>query len=91
MRLSTYLKVIIVAKKTKKNKLGKAMDRLRKELKNDDSYAHTWHCNLAMATYDSMSDDMDHNEKHACGNEAATRFMYNAFGVETSNDMLIKK
>ena len=50
------------------------------------SIAHSWHCNIAMACYDSMPDSISHEEKHRIGNEAASRFMKICFDVETKND-----
>jgi len=47
------------------------------------SYAHVWHCNIAMAVYDSTTDDISAEAAKDIGNEAATRFMKNCFNVET--------
>ena len=52
------------------------------------SYAHGWHCNIAMMCIDAIRDtEMDHNVKyeaiHDVGNDAASRFMKLCFGVDT--------
>lgn len=63
------------------------MDKLREAMIDDPSYAHGWHCNLAMA----FSDELHSNESsdaHVICNDAASRFMKLCFDVETSNDML---
>jgi len=56
-----------------------AMNTLKKALKNDESYAWSWHCNLAMAFFDAMK-----RPNHKEANEGASRFMKLAFDVETS-------
>ena len=51
------------------------------------SYAHSWHCNIAMMCVDSIrSDDeaVPWEQAHRVGNDAAIRFMKLCFGVETS-------
>jgi len=55
------------------------------------SYAHGWHCNIAVACIDAIhaADITDENclyEIHAASNDAASRFMKICFGVETTND-----
>lgn len=59
------------------------------------SYAHTWHCNIAMMCYDAIrseeentpgakaDDTQAHLYAHRVGNDAATRFMKLCFGVDT--------
>ena len=56
------------------------------------SYAHSWHCNIAMMCYDAMAKDAKkvdvvfcHNDAHAVANDAASRFMMLFFDVETKN------
>jgi len=73
-----------------KTELERAFKTLKQALKDDPDYAHSWHCNLAMAFYDSM-DDIEHPKNHKIANEGAQRFMKNCFDVETSNDMLSPK
>jgi len=58
-----------------------AMETLSKAFREDPEYAHSWHCNLAMACKDAGA-------SHDVGNEAASRFMKLAFDADTSNDML---
>jgi len=54
------------------------------------SYAHSWHCNIAMMCYDAMSSKLyddpsgfDHKRAHVVANDAASRFMKLCFDVET--------
>ncbi len=64
-----------------------AVEALSEAFRDDESFAHSWHCNLAMAFYDSFPKCL-HPEKiiecHKLANEGAARFMKNAFGVDTS-------
>lgn len=57
-----------------------AMNRLKKEMKDDNSYAHGWHCNIAMAAQDEGVD-------FETAQRIASRFM-TTFEKITSNDML---
>lgn len=69
----------------------KAMDFLRDEMKSDGcepgSYAHSWHCNIAMMCYDAIRSRRENQYKHKTaieiGNDAASRFMKLCFDVET--------
>ena len=73
------------------SKISEAMDVLKKYMADDSepgSYAHSWHCNIAMMCYDAiMSDDyhlkMLHEDALRIGNDAASRFMRLCFDVET--------
>jgi len=53
------------------------------------SYAHSWHCNIAMSCYDAMIKewgdvgDIIHEDIHRIANDAASRFMKTCFDVET--------
>lgn len=54
------------------------------------SYAHSWHCNIAMMCYDAMHDEggqslseTNHDYRHRVANDAASRFMKLCFDVET--------
>jgi len=52
------------------------------------SYAHSWHCNIAMMCYDAIKDNkselpLTSFEAHEIGNDAATRFMKLCFDVDT--------
>jgi len=76
------------------NEIKEAMDVIKKAMEDDKpedkgSYAHSWHCNLAMAFYDAIPDSpavwkIDDGEKHRICNEGATRFMKLCFDIETS-------
>ncbi len=71
---------------TKMQHSSEAMDVLKKAFKEDPSYAWSWHCNIAMAMYDEFPDSFwvpDRSEQHKICNKAASRFMKNAFGIET--------
>jgi hypothetical protein len=46
------------------------------------SYAHGWHCNIAMAVYDAAY-TLSGENAHEIGNDAATRFMKLCFDVNT--------
>jgi len=59
-----------------------AMDTLRQALKDNPDYAHSWHCNLWAAFYDSTPTKYKHRDKYA--NNGASRFMKAAFDVEAS-------
>lgn len=70
------------------DQIKKAIDVLREAFTNDPSYAHSWHCNIAMASYDAMGDDdgmesLPHNQRHKVANDAASRFMKLCFDVGT--------
>lgn len=50
------------------------------------SYAHSWHCNIAMMCHDAiLAHDDQVDFAHKVGNDAASRFMRLLFGVETKN------
>lgn len=66
--------------------VARAMEVLKQAFLRDDSFAHGWHCNLAMSFYDATK--TPYEVRHREANEGASRFMFSAFGVETSNDML---
>lgn len=72
--------------------IKKAMDVLKKAMADDNpgeegSFAHSWHCNIAMACYDAMGDKatahLGHKTCLKIGNDAASRFMKLCFDVET--------
>lgn len=72
------------------NKVEQAMNDLIKVMKDEGgdpgSYAHSWHCNIAMACYDAiLSHDDSVDFAHKVGNDAASRFMKMCFDVETKN------
>lgn len=52
------------------------------------SYAHSWHCNIAMMCFDAMFEAnvaQGYNQRHKVANDAASRFMKLCFDVETKN------
>ena len=77
-----------------------AFEVIKQAMINDDpskpgSYAHSWHCNIAMMCYDAIlvhnvealdeySGIMSSSDAHVIGNDAASRFMKLCFNVETS-------
>ena len=72
----------------KKQNIKVAMDLLSHAMRIDPEYAHSWHCNLAMAFYDSFNAELPvtHMTIHKIANEGASRFMKQTFNVETSQD-----
>jgi len=73
------------------DKIKKAMDTIKQAMTDDEpekpgSYAHSWHCNIAMMCHDAI---LAHDDKidfaHKISNDAASRFMKLCFGVETTN------
>ena len=58
------------------------------------SYAHAWHCNIAMMCFDAINEELDnyqitpamgHSVVHKISNDAASRFMKICFDVDTKN------
>jgi hypothetical protein len=50
------------------------------------SYAHSWHCNIAMMCHDAILEYDDQVDfAHEVGNNAATKFMKLCFDVETKS------
>lgn len=78
------------------NKTKEAMDVIINAMVEDNpgkpgSYAHAWHCNIAMACYDAIHAAgvvekglLSEDAPHKIGNDAASRFMNLCFGVKTS-------
>lgn len=76
-------------------KVSEAFEIIKQEMINDDpgepgSYAHSWHCNIAMMCEDAICDSgavdrglLSEAAPHKIGNDAASRFMKLCFGVET--------
>ncbi len=68
--------------------IAAAFNVIKQAMIDDDSskpgsYAHSWHCNLAMSFYDAMDDNcIDENVKHVWANDGASRFMKLCFDVE---------
>lgn len=75
-------------KEEQMGEVEKAMNIIKQAMIDDNpsepgSYAHSWHCNIAMAYYDSSPKTMDCDEACKIGNDAASRFMKLCFDVET--------
>ena len=79
------------------NEISKAFKVLQRAMIEDNpsdpgSYAHAWHCNVAMMCYDAMCSKLydhpagfDHELMHKIANDGASRFMKICFDVETKN------
>ena len=81
-------------------KVKEAFETIKQAMIDDDpkehgSYAHSWHCNIAMMCYDAIKSadikhmdtfdgEMEHDDAHRIANDAASRFMKLCFDVETS-------
>lgn len=70
------------------NKVKEALEIIRQAMIDDNpgepgSYAHAWHCNIAISYINSIPENMNYKEAYKIGNEAASRFMKLCFGVET--------
>jgi len=81
------------------DKIKEAFDVIKQAMVDDDpgapgSYAHTWHCNIAMMCHDAIkshdvtcidedSGVMSYDDALIIGNDAASRFMKLCFGVDT--------
>jgi len=69
-----------------------AFDALKQALTDDPSFAHSWHCNLAMSFYHAMPEtqtqrvEQAHKDRHTIANEGATRFMQLCFEIKTSKE-----
>ena len=72
--------------------VSKAFEVIRAAMVKDcpeqpGSYAHSWHCNIAMMCYDAIrgsdKNQLGHNTAHEIGNDAASRFMKVCFVVVT--------
>ena len=59
------------------------MEELTRKLVDDEGYAWSWHCNIAMAF-------QDEGGSHESSNKAAARFMQNAFGIDLRGTELYK-
>tara|TARA_R110002111_G_scaffold74952_2_gene119067 strand:- start:180 stop:410 length:231 start_codon:yes stop_codon:yes gene_type:complete len=68
--------------------IEQAMNRLKKAMEDDPTYAYGWHSNIAISAYDSCDKGIEHDEAHRIGNDAATNFMKVCFDVKTSSNML---
>ena len=70
-----------------KTEIEKAIDTLTEAMQDTElgSYAHSWHCNLAMCFMDELETSKS-NDAHAICNDGASRFMKLLFNVETKNE-----
>jgi hypothetical protein len=59
-----------------------AFDALKKQLHDDEDMAWAWHCNIAMAVYDTTQPAVDHHNKHRFANEGAARTLSRLFDVD---------
>lgn len=76
---------------TKMQRPSEAMNTLRKAFAEDPGYAWAWHCSIAMAMYDEFPDSFwvpNRSEQLKIANKAASKFMKNAFGIETHKNMM---
>ena len=70
-------------------KVKEAFETIRQAMVDDEpekpgSYAHSWHCNVAMMCHDAIRGfGIDADHAHRIGNDAASRFMKLCFGVNT--------
>ena len=55
------------------------IDAIRSAMQADYAYAWAWHSNVAMAAFDE-------GLNHAAAQRAAQRFMFAAFGIDTSKE-----
>ncbi len=74
---------------------GEAFGIIKQAMIDDEpskqgSYAHSWHCNIAMMCYDAIHAAgvvgeglLSEDAPHKIGNDAASRFMKLCFDVET--------
>jgi len=75
------------------NEIQKAFETIKQAMIDDSpevqgSYAHAWHCNIAMAVYDECTTALParfitSEDAMRIGNASATRFMKTCFDVTT--------
>lgn len=72
--------------------VAQAFEVIKNAMKNDNpsepgSYAHSWHCNIAMMCYDAIlagdKNRLSRSAAHKISNDAASRFMKLCFDAET--------
>lgn len=63
---------------------AEAFEALKNALQQDADYAWSWHCNIAMAHYDAMSEAGcdGHDARHKTANNGAARFMKLCFDID---------
>lgn len=77
--------------------IEEAMNVIKQAMIDDNpsepgSYAHSWHCNIAMMCADAVLDSgvvvgpLYQSDAREIGNDAASRFMKLCFDVETKGD-----
>lgn len=70
-------------------KVKDAFETIKQAMIDDEpekpgSYAHSWHCNIAMMCHDVLRESgIDADHAHRLGNDTASRFMKLCFGVDT--------
>jgi hypothetical protein len=75
------------------DKIKEAFEIIKQAMVDDEpekfgSYAHSWHCNIAMTCFDVLSSfGIDPDHAYRLGNDTASRFMKLCFGVTTKNDL----
>ena len=77
------------------NKTAEAFEIIKQSMIDDNpskqgSYAHSWHCNIAMCCADAINEsesdvlsNLSWEDIREVGNKAASRFMKLCFDVET--------
>ena len=73
----------------KSDRVKEAFETIKQAMIDDNpsepgSYAHGWHCNIAMCCYDSLNGTTQW--RHKVSNQAASRFMKLCFDVETQGE-----
>lgn len=66
----------LAARKAECGEVPRAFNTVKKAMQEDEMYAWSWHCNIAMAS-------VDEGMNPAAANRAAGRVMQSAFGVDT--------
>ena len=93
--MDVELAVAFAKRLDEKDTVQHAMKVLTKAMQDTElgSYAHGWHCNIAMMCYDAISSKtydapygFDHELAHKIGNDAASRFMKICFDIKTTNE-----
>lgn len=65
------------------------LDVIKKSMKEDSELAWTWHCNIAMAVYDTLPQE-NYREKGIIANNASALVMRRLFDVEITTNELWK-
>ena len=85
-----YVCANIVIKQAMIDETEKAFAVIKQAMIDDNpsekgSYAHSWHCTIAMMCHDAIMHNtiLDSSLAHKAGNDAASRFMKLCFDVET--------